>query len=130
MNKIGNNVPITDPLEIVIFDTVVRLEFLVLPRNDILLGIDWLNMTEALVCSYNKSIIFKKRQVFLEPDRNIEMDENEEEATDILSSELEPIDIEFAEESDQDYWPLKSTKLEFLPVETLDKQTNIKLLTI
>ena len=55
---------------------------------------------------------------------------NEDEATDILSSELEPIDIEFAEESDQDYWPLKSTKLEFLPVETLDKQTNIKLLTI
>jgi len=62
-NSKQHNVPITDPLEIVIFDTVVRLEFLVLPRNDILLGIDWLNMTEALVCSYNKSIIFKKRSI-------------------------------------------------------------------
>ena len=62
-NSKQHNVPITDPLEIVIFDTVVRLEFLVLPRNDILLGIDWLNMTEALVCSYNNSIIFKKRSI-------------------------------------------------------------------
>jgi len=39
------------------------------------------------------------------------MDENKDGATDILSSELEPTDNEFAEESDQDYWPLKSTKL-------------------
>ena len=126
-NSKQHNVPITDPLDVVVFDTSVNLEFLVLPRPNVLLGIDWLNLTEAIVCPYNKSLIFKQRQVFLETDNHKEKDDDDYETTDILSSELEPIDFIFAEESDQDYYPLKSTKIEFLPIAHVDKTTNDKL---
>jgi hypothetical protein len=68
-NSKQHNVPITDPLDVVVFDTSVNLEFLVLPRTNVLLGIDWLNLTEAIVCPYNEKLIFKQRQVFLEGNR-------------------------------------------------------------
>ena len=58
------------------------------------------------------------------------MDNNEYETTDILSSELEPIDLIFSEESDQDYYPLKSTRIQFLEIPHVDKETNRKLLNI
>ena len=127
-NSKQHNVPSTDPLDVVVFDTSVNLEFL--PSTNVLLGIDWLNLTEAIVCPYNKSLIFKQRQVFLETDNHKEKDDDYYETTDILSSELEPIDFIFAEESDQDYYPLKSTKIEFLPIAHVDKTTNDKLLNI
>ncbi len=68
--------------------------------------------------------------MFLETDNHKEKDDDYYETTDILSSELEPIDFIFAEESDQDYYPLKSTKIEFLPIAHVDKTTIDKLLNI
>ena len=128
-NSKQENVPITNPIEVVIFDTIVKLEFLVLPRHNILIGCDWMNLTETSISTYNKSINFKGRTIYLEPDSNLKMDDNED-ATDILSTEIEPIDISYAEESSLDYWPLVSTKITFQPVPHLDKETNTKLLNI
>ena len=67
--KFGNNskqenVLVTYPLDVVLFDTLVQLEFIILPRHNILLGCDWLNLTETVVSTYNKSLIFKQRKLF------------------------------------------------------------------
>ena len=129
-NSKQENVPITNPLEVIIHDTVVQLEFLVLPRHNVLIGCDWLNITETSVSTYNKSLIFKKRTIFLEPDLNIQMDQDNEDTTDILSTEMDPIDISYAEESSLDYWPLKSKKIKFIPITSLNSETNNKLLSI
>jgi hypothetical protein len=71
--KLGNNVTIpiigiTQSVEVIVYGTICKLKFLILPRNNVLLGCDWFKLVHASVETYNNKLIFGRREISLKQD--------------------------------------------------------------
>ena len=58
---------ITESLDVIIFGSHTKIEFLILPRKDCLLGTDWFNRSRFIPILYERKIIFAQREIHLDP---------------------------------------------------------------
>ena len=56
---------VTDKIETIIHGSITYIKFLILPRHNVLIGVDWFNEAKAYVLHYNHTLVFDKRAVSL-----------------------------------------------------------------
>jgi hypothetical protein len=116
--KLRNNVSIpvigiTHSSGFIVFGTICKLKFLILPRNNVLSGCDWFKLVHASVETYNNKLIFRRREISLKHDK-INVFENEINMSTCLAVEMD----EFEEEL-LDSWsnkPLNSSTKSFINI--------------
>ena len=66
-NMDSSLVEVTEKLEVKLHGTVTQMEFFVLNRRNVLLGVDWLNANKAYIRTFDKALVFGEREIFLRP---------------------------------------------------------------
>ena len=94
---------ITEPLRVIIHGSICEMEFMILPRHNTLIGLDWFNTVQAHVETYNQTLVFKTRIIPLVP--RIEGDEE------INYSEINLIDNEEISEEIDEPWNANPEKV-------------------
>ena len=61
----ASNCYITESLTVALHDNTNQLTFIVLPRKNVLLGLDWLYMTQAVINVFARTISFPLRTILL-----------------------------------------------------------------
>ena len=84
--SIDRIIGITEPVHVILKGSICEMEFMILPRHNTLLGIDWFNTVKAHVETYNNRLVFAKREYILNPGETD--DEVEVNLTDMLQYEL------------------------------------------
>jgi hypothetical protein len=59
----GTIIGFTDKLETIIHGSVTYLRYMILPRHNVLIGVDWFNEAKAYVLHYNHTLVFDKRAI-------------------------------------------------------------------
>jgi hypothetical protein len=77
----------------IVFGTICKLKFLILPRNNVLSGCDWFKLVHPSIETYYNKLIFRRREISLKHDK-INVFENEINMSTCLAVEMD----EFEEE--------------------------------
>jgi hypothetical protein len=92
-----NTLGMTKPIELCVFDSRVTMSFLVIPntRHDILLGLDWQELTKCVLFPYNKSLRFvdKPDEYILSSEVDISIEANSTEGISDFA-EWDDVDVE------------------------------------
>ena len=59
----GTIIGFTDKIETIIHGSVTYLRYMILPRHNVLIGVDWFNEAKAYVLHYNHTLVFDKRAI-------------------------------------------------------------------
>ena len=133
--KLGNNesieiIGITNTIEVIVFGSICKLKFLILPRHNVLLGCDWNKLVNASVETYTNTLVFGRRAIPLQSQINndirtsintIEFDEFKEEQVDCWPSKPIPIHYKNIKEVRQ---AQELSNVEVLPTDPLDFNTS------
>ena len=110
-------------LNVLCHGSASQILFIILERNNVLLGIDWFRANHAYVIFDEKRLVFNKREVPLNS-----LEENKE-AVNLV--EIDSVDTKFDESDFIDHWPLPSEvtnkDINLEKIEGLDDETFNKL---
>lgn len=114
---------VTDPLRVIICGSICELEFIILPRQNTLLGLDWFNTVKAHVETYDNTLVFAKRAIPLSLN-----EENKNTIEEINLSEVNVLEVEDTNEKEEIYEPWSSIKttLPTPQLSQLDEEQNCK----
>ena len=77
----ASNCYITEIIDVVLHDNFTKQQFIVLPRKNILLGLDWLYATQAIINVFERTISF--------PSKTLQLSDIDDYSNDILFTEIE-----------------------------------------
>jgi hypothetical protein len=69
-NMDSSLVEVTEKLEVRLHGTFTQMEFFVLNRSNVLLGVDWLNANKAYIRTFDKALVFGEREIQLNSSEN------------------------------------------------------------
>ena len=89
----------TESLKTIIHGSICDIEYIILPRHNVLLGLDWFNKTKASIQTYNQSLIFSSRIVPL-------VDNKVEDEINLTEINICNLNRNDEEDLDEDHWDL------------------------
>ena len=108
---------VTEFIRVIVHGSICEMEFMILPRHNTLLGIDWFNAVKAHVETYKHKLVFAKREIIL---TNTDSDEE------INLAEINSIDQDDDNEEIIEQWDSNKTPLEIKTNSELTKEQNDK----
>ena len=139
----SNNCFVTEQLKISVHDNNQILKFIILPRKNILLGLDWLVATQAVINVFARTISFPSRTILLNDSTDlsheINITESDHEYKPFkLSTFNENSDLNIEqtlynqatndfEDLDEELWALKSTPIKIPDFTQLSEIQNSQL---
>jgi predicted aspartyl protease len=93
---------VTKQLHVEVHNITCHLEFMILKRDNILLGVDWLNKTKAILDVSNQLVIFPRQEIFLGS-----LEEIDSVDISILTTEVECGSVEELMDEEYNHWSLE-----------------------
>ena len=107
---------ITEPLRVIIHGSICEMDFIILPRHNTLIGLDWFNTVKAHVETYNQTLVFKSRIIPLQT----------EDIEDTETTEINLIDTEDTSEELDEPWNIVPDIFEIDTISELNIEQNKK----